>query len=29
MADYTRPDRNWSGYWGTAVIGERMGPTGS
>ncbi len=29
MADYTGPDRNRSGYWGAAVIGERMGPTGS
>ncbi|SRR6266446_7013362 len=27
MADYTRPDRNGSGYWGAAVIGKRMGPT--
>jgi len=29
MADYTRPDRNGSGYKGAAVIGKRMGPTGS
>jgi hypothetical protein len=25
MADYTRPDRNRSGYWDAAVIRKRMG----